>query len=51
VYEGEVAIVAQMPKGVLQGDRALTAMVSVQACNEEVCLPPAKLPLKVRVSR
>lgn len=48
VYEGDVSIVAQVPKGALARSETLTGTVSAQACNEEVCLPPAKLPLRVR---
>ena len=45
VYEGGVEIVAQFPKGTLRRDRAVTGSVRAQACNDEVCLPPADLPL------
>ncbi len=51
VYEGEVAIVAQVPKSALGRSKILTGGVSAQACNDEVCLPPAKLPLRVRTAR
>ncbi|MBI3375394.1 MAG: DUF255 domain-containing protein [Betaproteobacteria bacterium] len=51
VYEGNVAVVAQVPKGSLARSKALTGAVSAQACNDEVCLPPAKLPLHVRATR
>ncbi len=48
VYDGEVSIVAKLPKGALRSGRVISGVVSAQACNDEVCLPPAKLPLRVQ---
>ena len=50
VYEGEVSIVALVPKEVLNKRKILRAIVSAQACTDQVCLPPAKLPVVVRIS-
>jgi hypothetical protein len=50
VYEGEVPIVAVVPKEVLNKRKTLRATVSAQACTDQVCLPPAKLPVVVQVS-
>ncbi len=46
VYEGEVAIEATAPRGALaQG--AAVGELRVQACTEEICLPPATLALPI----
>ena len=49
VYEGNVALKAWFPKGTFATRRDTSAVVSVQACNSEICLPPAKL--KVPITR
>lgn len=48
VYQGNVEIVAEVPKGTLQRHPAVTGTVSAQACNDEVCLPPAKMAVTAR---
>ncbi len=45
VYEGEVRLIASFPAGTLGNGREIRALVSAQACNSEICLPPAKLPV------
>jgi uncharacterized protein YyaL (SSP411 family) len=49
VYEGKVTLEASFPKGTVATDREISAVISTQACNSEICLPPAKL--MVTVSR
>ena len=49
VYEGKVNLVAQFPKGTLKKGQAIRATVAAQACNDKICLPPAKLPLSISV--
>jgi uncharacterized protein YyaL (SSP411 family) len=46
VYEGEVKIVASFPKGSVGKDREIRAVVSAQACDSEICLLPAQLPVR-----
>ena len=48
VYEGEVTLSAFFPKGTIGKDLEIRAIVSTQACNSEICLPPAKLPVAVK---
>ncbi len=47
VYEGNVTLVAVFSKGTMRKDRPLSATVSTQACDSEVCLPPAKLTVQI----
>jgi uncharacterized protein YyaL (SSP411 family) len=47
VYEGKVTLRATAPKGALVEGQATTAELKVQACNDEICLPPATLPLRI----
>lgn len=47
VYEGTVRIIAEFSQGSL-GDHRLFGTVTAQACTEEICLPPADLPLPNR---
>jgi uncharacterized protein YyaL (SSP411 family) len=49
VYQGNVEIRAEVPKGTLKRHKALSGTVTAQACNDQVCLPPAKLPLAVKI--
>jgi uncharacterized protein len=49
VYEGEVELAAEFPAGSLAGPRTLRAEVRVQACDEQICLPPATLPVTLIV--
>jgi hypothetical protein len=48
VYEGEVTLSASFPGGTIRKDLEIRAVVSAQACNSDICLPPAKLPVTVR---
>jgi uncharacterized protein YyaL (SSP411 family) len=48
VYEGSIKLIAMMPKGALARGKPVNAELGVQACNDEICLPPAKLPLTIR---
>lgn len=48
VYEGSVSLNGVAPKGTLVSRNPITAVLKVQACNDEVCLPPATLPLKIK---
>jgi uncharacterized protein YyaL (SSP411 family) len=43
VYEGSVAIKAELPKGKLASAASEPLLIEVQACTEEICLPPATL--------
>jgi uncharacterized protein YyaL (SSP411 family) len=43
VYEGKVTLEASFPKGSIGTNRKISAVVSAQACNSEICLPPAQL--------
>jgi hypothetical protein len=45
VYEGSIRIVAEFPRGVLTSDTHIFGALTVQACTDEICLPPADLPL------
>ena len=45
VYEGVTRIVALFPKGALKDAASIRGTLTVQACNDEVCLPPAKIPI------
>jgi uncharacterized protein YyaL (SSP411 family) len=48
VYAGTVNVVSVFPKGALNNRKSIQATVSVQACSDIVCLPPAKLPATVQ---
>ena len=53
VYEGKVNIVAVFAKGVLPKNSTkstLRATLSTQACDDTVCLPPAKIKFSVPLS-
>jgi uncharacterized protein len=43
VYEGSVAIRAELPKGRLASTTSTQLRINVQACTAQVCLPPASL--------
>lgn len=45
VYEGTIAITADFSSGALSSERRLFGTLTAQACTENVCLPPADLPL------
>jgi len=51
VYEGKVALAASFRKGTVGTDSPIDAIVSTQACNSEICLPPAKLVVTVTRDR
>ena len=51
VYEGTFELRARLPKGSLGQAEPARAALRVQACNDEVCLPPDTLPLVVRRQR
>jgi uncharacterized protein len=48
VYEGTVRIIAEFPPGALTRKPYLFGTVTAQACTDEICLPPADLPLPHR---
>jgi len=43
VYQGSVEIRAELPKGRLASAAGASLRIGVQACNEQICLPPAIL--------
>ena len=45
VYQGTIAIEALFPDGTLAQTLTPEGTVAAQACTDEVCLPPAELPL------
>jgi hypothetical protein len=45
VYEGTARLVAVFPKGALERAAGIRGTVTTQACSDEVCLPPAKIPV------
>ncbi len=45
VYEGTVVISASFKKDVLRDAPVLSATVTAQACTDQICLPPADLPV------
>ena len=47
VYEGTVTLEASFPTGTVGTQPKIGAVVSTQACNSEICLPPAKLNVMV----
>ena len=49
VYQARVAIRATFPKGALAAGRTVRATATVQACDDQTCLPPADLPVVVDV--
>jgi uncharacterized protein YyaL (SSP411 family) len=51
VYEGKITLEASFPKGTVGTDQQISAIVSTQACNSEICLPPAKLTVTVARDR
>jgi uncharacterized protein len=46
VYQGTVVITAFLPKDALKQLPALHASVTVQACTDAICLPPADLAIR-----
>ncbi|MEE9218539.1 MAG: cytochrome c biogenesis protein CcdA [Acidobacteriota bacterium] len=51
VYEGEVALYFEVTAaaGHAPGSRSIDATLSVQACNDRLCLAPARLPVSLEV--
>ena len=47
VYEGEVTLRATVPRGASAQGEATGAELRVQACTDEICLPPVTLPLRI----
>jgi len=47
VYEGKIRLEASFPRGTIETNPHINAVVSTQACNSDICLPPAKLPVTV----
>jgi uncharacterized protein len=47
VYEGSVAIRAELPKGGLTSPGSTSLRIEVQACTTQICLPPATLTTSV----
>jgi hypothetical protein len=45
VYEGVTRVVAVFPKGALKAAGSIRGTLTVQACSNEVCLPPATIPI------
>lgn len=48
VYEGTAKIVATFPARTLKARKELRGTLTAQACNNEVCLPPSKLPISAK---
>jgi hypothetical protein len=48
VYEGRISLVGLAPKGTLVQRDSITAALRVQACNDETCLAPATLSVKIK---
>jgi uncharacterized protein len=48
VYEGTITLNGIAPKGSLALRKPIAAALRVQACNDQVCLPPATLPIDVK---
>ncbi|HEB80307.1 MAG TPA: hypothetical protein ENI71_00340 [Chromatiales bacterium] len=51
VYEGVARIRVEFPAGAVQHADGIRGTVRVQACNQQICLPPVTLPLKVDNAR
>ena len=48
VYEGTITLKGVAPTGALARGKAMTASLKVQACDDQVCLPPATLPVAIQ---
>lgn len=46
VYAGQVAMLARLPRGALT--KLATARVTIQACTDRICLPPATLEVPIQ---
>jgi hypothetical protein len=49
VYEGPVAVVARFPKGSLSENSSIEGAAKVQACTNQICLPPSTLPISAAI--
>lgn len=47
VYQGVVQMSTVLPREILEQTKTLRATLSVQACTDQICLPPAKLSIDV----
>jgi hypothetical protein len=47
VYEGSVTITAELPKGGLASAANQPLQIEVQACTDQLCLPPATLAVPI----
>ncbi len=45
VYAGEARVIALFPKGAVKDAASIRGTLTVQACSDEVCLPPANIPV------
>ncbi|MDX1489124.1 MAG: protein-disulfide reductase DsbD family protein, partial [Acidiferrobacterales bacterium] len=50
VYEGTPVITATFPRGTLDNLSVIRGSVKVQACNDQICLPPSELEISADVS-
>lgn len=50
VYEGTPTVLAIFPPGAFHGMTAIRGTVTVQACNDQICLPPSDLQVSVSLS-
>jgi uncharacterized protein YyaL (SSP411 family) len=51
VYQGLVTLSATAPRGSVGRGKAVVGQLMVQACNEEICLPPATLPVTIAFAK
>lgn len=49
VYDGKVSFLARLRAGAAAGAQRLDFELSYQACNDRLCLPPARIPLAADV--
>ncbi len=47
VYEGTITLKGIAPKEALASGKTIAASLKVQACDDQVCLPPATLPIAI----
>ena len=50
VYSGEIAVVATFLHGTFAQQSSIEGIVTAQACNQELCLPPSEFPVRIEVS-
>jgi uncharacterized protein YyaL (SSP411 family) len=51
VYQGRVTLSATAPRGSVVRGKAVVGEIMVQACKEEICLPPATLPVAIAIPK